>query len=326
VEPSPPVEAGGTSSQVARGRSPDLRRINEQLHACKDDKVRDRLQAQKLLAGRFQIVDDSVQEKDRLPNQVTQAQFEETAALFSDIRTGNSDLEFDTATMKNSNMTDKEVEVFKAGALTDMIAILQTESGRDLLRSLAYQQDDHKTRLRLSHAPRANSTDALVPFPQGAAEDGEDDANGSNGTGTNASVRYVPGKRGTVTEPGGSTDPWLPQRSDVVLFHELTHAMHDVQGTTATGIVQAGPDVPADDVGVVRQYEHQAVGIGAHRKNKLTENRYRAERALLGKAGAVGGLDDDATMPQRDNYRHHLADGAPVPVPAVPLTSNIFAR
>src|SRR5262249_52321502 len=89
---------------------------------------------------------------------------------------------------------------------------------------------------------------------------------------------------------------------DVTLAHELSHALHATWGDNDTSRVQPDDGVPEDAACGVSEAEHQASGLGKYRNDRLTENRYRAERRLLGEAHAAGAIDGDATMKQRVRY------------------------
>jgi hypothetical protein len=66
--------------------------------------------------------------------------------------------------------------------------------------------------------------------------------------------------------------------SDIVLFHELTHALHVAENAVAAGAVAA----PAIDAGVSNE-EYATTGLGAWAADAITENAYRAaQRARLG--------------------------------------------
>jgi hypothetical protein len=110
------------------------------------------------------------------------------------------------------------------------------------------------------------------------------------------------------------TAPWLPMRSDVTLFHELTHAHHAAYGTLDQTTLASGAGVNPDDVGQLGM-EYQAVGLGGWAGNTLTENTYRDQRRAIGASGegtrSVGGVTD-AAMPHRDSYVWYAA---PAPAP-----------
>ncbi len=88
-----------------------------------------------------------------------------------------------------------------------------------------------------------------------------------------------------ASEHGRVEVDWRKMPSDVVLFHELVHAYHDVHHTTADGTVRDAEAENEVDVGVNRR-EYQAVGLDAqdgafHYANELfTENKYRRARGL----------------------------------------------
>ncbi len=95
-------------------------------------------------------------------------------------------------------------------------------------------------------------------------------------------------------------------RSDVALFHELTHAMHAAHGNMASGFVKHGPQ--ADISGKVEDREHQAVGLEDYAQLAVSENAYRNQRNMIGHhQGGIASSNpalDDETMPQRNQYSH----------------------
>src|SRR5687768_6267245 len=118
---------------LAQGSAVDLTKVNEKLQDPNLDPVtRDRLLAQQALAGKFQIVGGDVEAGKRLPNQVSQEEFERMATLYSDVKLGSSDLQLDDAGMAAAGMTKDQIAAFRAGALNDLGDIMQTPSGRDL--------------------------------------------------------------------------------------------------------------------------------------------------------------------------------------------------
>lgn len=238
----------------------------------------DRQRAQRELAGNFDIIgSDFTGEKK--PNQVTQEEFQKAARMYSDIRLGRGDLVFDTG-----GLSDEDAKAFRDGTMNDIGNILQTPSGRELISRLSDQKDDYTTKL------------TKAPDPLSASENADNFTDGTNGKGSGSKVQYVPGV--DVTVPGAKDD-FLPFRSDAVLYHELTHALYDAEGTTDAGTVAAGSGVAAD-VGTVKNYEHQAVGLGAWKDAAISENRYRSERNQM--AGQPGSRAGDATMKQRTQY------------------------
>ena len=124
---------------------------------------------------------------------------------------------------------------------------------------------------------------------------------------------------------GRNTDAWNHTRGDVVMAHEMTHALHQVRGDED----QSGPVQPGEqglngsnrdaNAGNIQRWEHQAVGLGNHGNDTTpNENAYRAERAMIGTAGGAGAVHtlpgdianmfgvnwgtNDANMAQRGAY------------------------
>lgn len=261
----------------------------------------DRMMARAELAGDYDIVDENFV-GPRLPNQVTQEEFDRIATLYSDIRRGNTNFQFDTA-----GMTDEEAASFQTAAMGDMRKILTTSAGRDLLDDLAYGDNNgnnYTTTLRNA----ANPATANANIPAGG-----DWLNTGNGTGSSQVVTWQAGTDFDISTyaPDYGSAPWRDFTSDTVLFHELTHARHMRDGTVPletdgsgnfTGFTQVGATdatIPADATMPLEEYNTVGLGPGA---GPYTENGYRAERSLV----------TGTNIPQRTSY------AGPGPAPAAP--------
>lgn len=249
-------------------------------------RMQDRQRAQTELAGRFQIVPTDFV-GPRLPNQMTQAEYERMCNTYSDIRRGEANLRLDTA-----GMTAQQATAFQSSTMNDIASMLQTGSGRDLVEALAHEAGPngaaHTTTIRGIADPGGAGVRAANPARN---------ADRGNGVGTSNILSYAPGQSLPVP---GATDPWWPVRSDAVLYHEMTHALYNLRGTRADGQVDPA-GVPAVDRGVNRA-EYQAMGLGDWANAPISENRYRAERrGLAGHAGVLPG-DDGAAMAHATNY------------------------
>lgn len=271
----------------------------------------DRQQAQRDLSDRFQVVpDDFVGPRNH--NQVSQAEYEEITRTFSDIRLGRGDLTIDT-----SEMTDPaQAQRYRDGAMSSIADMMMTTSGRAQIGNLSdnvASNDDGTARTNAAGDPihRHTTIRALYNDTNGDGNwlnDGTTEANyrsnnavatayGAHGeTGaTLDTTGYGTWNRDAATGARGagfdSTIWWNPNvqagncdRGDVILAHEMQHALHETQGTMAAGTYSgAGPDN-----GRIRNYERQAVGIphtGTHYPGDpdgCTENTYRSERNQLG--------------------------------------------
>ena len=109
------------------------------------------------------------------------------------------------------------------------------------------------------------------------------------GDGSDATVLFNPGMR-------------IPSsRSDVVLAHELVHALQFTQGLGDSTVVSAEDDEHDHACGV-NNNEHMAVGTGKWWNKSYTENAYRAERKLIGATHGPGVLAGDEAMSLRNSY------------------------
>lgn len=240
----------------------------------------DRQDAQRDLASRFNVMPDGAVGTTE-QNQVSEEEFQRIARTYSDIRTGRGDL---TLGARPDDMSEADYATFRDNAMNDVADILQTESGRGLVGSLAdapLQADGVSNRATTIH-PRLDETGALDPS----------NAGGGGMIGQSGSADYVPG-----------VDTFGTLRSDVTLYHELTHAHHAVYNTWDAGQV-GGADPNNPDLGI-SQSEHQAAGLGLHANNPFSENRYRGERRRIGELN-VGernhGYESDDVMTHRDQY------------------------
>jgi hypothetical protein len=257
----------------------------------------DRQAVERELRGQFAVVPNGFV-GPRLPNQVTEAEYEQLTHTYSDIRLGRSDIHFD-------GTTDA---AYREGTMHDIASIMQTGSGRSLITSLANntagERDaagnpvHHGTTLRpmLNADGTLNTTNASTQPVDAAGAGVLGTPNQhviTDGTGSRADVAYNPGVN--VSAPG-STQPWNGSRSDIVLMHELVHAFDSTHGMADLNPVVAADGVPSD-VGAFGE-EHQAIGIGRHAGRFLSERTYRDERRAIG-LGHTGVLPGDATLPQR---------------------------
>ena len=293
----------------------------------------DRQRAQEELADRFSVVPDDFV-GPRLPNQVTQAEYERIAATYSDVRLGRGDLTIDPSALG----TPEEQQAYRDGARGDIATMMQTESGRAMIYQLhdnAPQNDAagdplhrHTTMVPLLAADGTLDRTNGYAAPDGAGSTYTENADGTRtqGTGTDVHIRYNPGVNigdayPQLTQNGDN--PWLGDfRSDVLLMHEMNHAMNQTAGTGDSRLVQAGDaagntEVARDAGSNIRRIEHQAAGLGMYANDPMTENRYRSERALIGASGAPGSVAGDSTMHQRTGYTP-AAPSAPAPGTASP--------
>lgn len=287
------------------------------------DGMMDRQDAQRDLASRFNVVPDGTPGV-RSQNQVSEEQFREIARTYSDIRLDRTDIGFDTSALS----TPEEQQQYRDDTMSLMADQLQTESGRELIGTLAHNTRTDAGGIERHHtttfAPRLDASGN--PDNSNAAEqplnpDGTDasltdarlgrDASGDAGAGLDARINFNPGAGNIELRPGIEE-----LRPDVAMFHEMMHAYTDTQGITDLGNVQVG-DAPssgaaqtaAQQAGVdfdagqgVARAEHQAAGLGVFANERLSENAYRADRREIGWGDGTGVSPGDPTMWRRDQY------------------------
>jgi len=272
----------------------------------------DRQRAKRDLAGRFEIIEPGHGGK-RMPNQVTADEYEAIASQYSEIRLGRTDIAIDSSSSDDPG-------AYEASVMDNIGDIMQTRSGRELIRQLAdntngVDKSGDPIHMQTTIAPHIDDgvlvTDNATTGGDFADGVGTPFASGRPGVGSNASIQINPG------QDVGDLRP------DVALFHELAHAYY-----LTNGIVDGGAIQPDDAIererragrlgGVVREtttpdqnvvsdarkgagrHEHQAVGLGLYRDLPLTENAYRRERRHVAETGL--GRAGDAQMPRRDTY------------------------
>jgi len=285
----------------------------------------DRQQAQRDLSNRFQVMpDDFIGPRNH--NQVSQAEYERIAHTYSDVRLGRGDL-----TMNTSEMTDQgQIDRYRSGTMNGIADMMMTTAGRSQVMGMSnnVSRDDAGT-ARLDAAGNeihrhttiralyndtnndgnlTNDGHTEADYFNGNAFADATGAGGENGaidtTGRDRWSRDAAGARGTGTD---STIWWNPtanvgncDRADVILAHEMQHALHETQGTMASGTYAGtGPDN-----GTIANFEHQAVGLptsGTHYPGDpdgCSENTYRAQRNQLGLGDRFLNRDDySSTMP-----------------------------
>lgn len=249
------------------------------------------------LRDRFEIVAPDFK-GTRAGNQLTQAEYDRVLKQYADIAAGRTDIKF--------NASDSRDPEFKKGVMKDFGTLMQTPSGRALLDSLANNPNGNTLTVKVNRDSAGN------PDLSNAYADASDPSKRSqwgNGRGVPSTISYVPGKG--VDVPGG-TSKWLPLRGDVVLYHELAHAMHITHGTMDDSIVTLKQGASSMDVqSRIRNSEYQAVGLGQYKNNSISENVYRAERnGIKGKKGA---LPTDGALNRRTEYVVQVASSPPPP-------------
>lgn len=283
----------------------------------------DRQAAQRELASRFNVVPDGTA-GIRSQNQVSEQQFQEIARTYSDIRLDRTDIHMDTSALA----TPEAQAQYRTDLMSNFADQLQTESGRDLVGTLA-----HNTRTDAGGVERHHTT-TFVPYldasgnpitndaneqplnPDGTPASLVDprlgrDASGNAGPGLDARVNFNPGIGNVAPRPGVAE--W---RNDVAMYHEMVHAYTDTQGISDLGNVQVGDrpasgpaQTAAQQAGVdsdagngVARAEHQASGLGVYANERISENRYRQERQEIGWGDGTGVLPGDPSMGRRDRY------------------------
>jgi hypothetical protein len=316
----------------------------------------DRQRAQRELSDRFQVVGDD-HEGPRNHNQVTQAEYERIARTFSDVRMGRGDLTLDTSGFNNA----EDAQQYREGAMVNIADMMMTTAGRDQISTMSnnvLRDDNGEARTNWLGMEQHRHT-TIQPyfqeeehwwqrlggdlFGRDASQLGTDNAFAAPVDGS-AMSRNADGTRGEGTDVNIQWNPGvgLGARSDVILAHEMEHALHETQGTMARGRFSgAGPDATYVDengnVGI-NNFERQAVGLsrtdtpggvpaGGHYPGDpdgCTENTYREQRNQLGLGDRFLPRTDYTSLPgqaatdaelQGAWAAHRAAQPAPLPGP-----------
>ncbi len=281
-------------------------------------------------AQKFEIVSEKIQ--DTLPNQVTRKEFAEILNLYRRIEAGKTYFEIGA-----SGMTKKEAEKFKGLVMRDIALIMQTRSGRALVRELA-TESRWNVRIHRGQPTSGMTSDAplspILPALEAwltkweellASEEGKQAlilagrkfGERLSKTGHHPyRITYNPAEN---IMPIGTRQPWYPIRPDVVLFHEMVHRLHLIKGLK-----------PPENEEEERVEEMKTIGfrpllgpievlfpksLGVPPFELITENAYRIERKLL--AGRKGGLPDDP-MALRESHQV-------VPNPTITILAKLLA-
>lgn len=237
-----------------------------------------RAQARDVLAERLTVREDGAAPSGS-PAELSLEEFERMVALYAAIQRGRCDLSLDANALPWT-----EQDEFEAGAMNDIASIMQTECGRKLLTELAYGSEGHQTTISPQEAedkgPLASLKNDWDPL------DAPD-----------VSIRYTPARTTHISKLA-----WGESRSDVTLYHELTHAWYDATNATDMGPISWPTTVPRDIdwFKPLPRAEHQATGLDLWADAEFSENAYRTERAEM--AGSPLALPGDAGMPRRDSY------------------------
>ncbi len=218
---------------------------------------------------------------------VSQEQFDHMLKTYADIRSGDSNIKVSTL-----GMSDKEAEEFRNGTLDTMTTMMQTEAGRELLGTLGNQtmRDEHdKREIIISNGLRSYETknDGLGNETQhtigNRAVARNQDAAHIEGMGTGSAV-FLTNEDRELKTMDGTGSVHMPK--DAVMFHEMTHALHNLEGTRDKGY--AGEGAHPDDDRMENQMqsglgeEYATLGLGEYEGGWFTENNYREQRRAQG--------------------------------------------
>lgn len=305
--------AGGTLGAPSAGRGiprvpleqQDPATLSPEERTRREQRLADRQQVDGELRRQYVVTPENElpPPDQRAPNQVSEAEFRRLCGTYSDIRLNEGNVQL-SQTMSAEDPAEQQRR--RQAALTDLQSMMQTASGRTVLNTLAEDHVDPATgrphQTMIGALPSMNPMGANAITMSGPADGSHAhvDGRGNPGPGTSSATSYAPGVDLT-------TGP-VPMRSDVSLFHELSHSMRHVTGTGigSRGNVPENELVPEDRGQQVPREEYATVGIGnvVHERNgeEVTENAYRAERRRLAGTNANRAGDEAPIMDQRRMY------------------------
>jgi hypothetical protein len=254
------------------------------------------------------------------PNQVSAAEYQQAVQTYASISLGKGDLKLGT-----EEMDPKQAAEYKKGFMSNVAQMMTTGAGRDLVGQLndnvAKDPVTGQPQIGADGTPIHRTTTVGAQYESIWDENGKvrttdpglDNGNAHAGNETpksSSQYQFNPGgpdwqQQLIMKGKGGDTNVhWNPtlsapgiaggMRPDIALFHELTHGLHQTQGTMATGDVTTASPVMNDwpkstlQNGVptvtdkVSNEEHKTVGLGLYAKDSITENAYRRQLAQNG--------------------------------------------
>lgn len=144
---------------------------------------------------------------------------------------------------------------------------------------------------------RLEASGETITFQEHAGKNGfcspEDSSEAKAGNPTGSTIQYNPDYRSNAFDSAGNM---IAQPSQMILGHEMVHALNNAEGTHHYGTDSAPP---ASEPGIAEE-EASAIGTGSHNGDPVNEN----------------GVRNDLGLPRRDNHFGTLGPkpGEPAPV------------
>jgi NleD-like pathogen effector protein (putative zinc metallopeptidase) len=265
------------------------------------DRMMDHEKAKHELADKFEIVGDDFK-GEKHSNTVSEDEYRKVAATYSDIRQDKADLKINPDFFFPEQRADA-----KNKAMDDIGTMMQTAEGRAVVERLANntaagdvgpdgQPLHHTTTLMLANYDEDN--------PHADGKERRRNPDGSYTTkGTNSELDYSAGH--TLNTPKPTEEKWAHQeRSDVTLFHEMVHAVHQTDGSYDADVMADSEKIKSDAGKIdLRRDEYKSVGLNGMSNTTdgvvTTENAYREARNHISKGAQKAG---DGDFVQRSDY------------------------
>lgn len=240
-----------------------LRSRGKQMSSDAERMFRQRNEDKIFLRSQLHITADPFARTD--PHMISGGEFEEAADIYSGIREGNSKIRFAGKDLLNRHFTSR---TFRQKTMTDILKLLQTNTGR---RVLSYLHTGGKDRRRITQIGDADEASDISRY---CVEDG------SNGIGSDSEIYY---QQHDMVAPLETGDTYFS--SDTRLMHEMIHAFHATQGIVKeenrSDDEHKGKVGETGPAGYNEAEEYATIGLGAFAGDNITENTYRAERRKL---------------------------------------------
>jgi len=177
-----------------------------------------------------------------------------------------------------------EPAVFQQQVIRDLVLIGRTPSGQALFK-------------RLQKAGKTINIEFLLSLDNSSTS-AHSVTDATNGVGTGSTIGYSPIANSTAQDSGGNT---LPMPAQVMLGHELMHALRNAEGKNDFTTTDSNPPPTEPNMA---EGEAMAVGAGSHNADYPTENSLRKDLGTqYGTRADQWGYPADATLPTPSTLR-----------------------
>jgi len=132
--------------------------------------------------------------------------------------------------VSGTNLSDEDLKQFRVEMLSGMARLLGSPSGRDLLNQIeaAGQKGGKRLQMIPGDSPACVGVAAGNAAPDANVENPEPE---KRGAGAHTAVMYLPGGKDSYRAYNMDDGNFLFAPTNITLAHELTHALHNLEGT-----------------------------------------------------------------------------------------------